>query len=62
MSAKFPKWSLLRTVGNLTAVRLTVLIPLVGYLIIFNENVVKYLDLAKEFFAFAGEGPKEVVD
>lgn len=35
--------------GNLTAVRLTILIPLVGYLIIFNANVVKYLDLAKEF-------------
>jgi hypothetical protein len=46
---EFPKWSLLRTVGNLTAVRLTILIPLVGYLIIFNANVVKYLDLAKEF-------------
>ena len=29
--------------------RLTILIPLVGYLIIFNANVVKYLDLAKEF-------------
>ena len=45
----FPKWSLLRTVGNLTAVRITVLIPLVGYLIIFNANVVQYLELAKEF-------------
>ncbi len=55
MSAKFPKWSLLRTVGNLTAVRLTVLIPLVGYLIIFNENVVKYLDLAKEFAGISNQ-------
>ena len=30
-------------------VRLTVLIPLIGYLIIFNSYVVHYLELAKEF-------------
>src|ERR1700681_4261929 len=44
-----PRWSLLRRVGNSSAVRLTILIPLIGYLIIFNSYVVHYLELPKEF-------------
>jgi hypothetical protein len=43
-----PRWTLLRRVGNSVPVRLTVLIPLVGYLIIFNSYVIHYLELAKE--------------
>ena len=39
----------MRSIGNSSYVRLTVLIPIVGYLIIFNAHVVDYLDLAKEF-------------
>jgi hypothetical protein len=44
-----PTWSSVRAIGNSVYVRLTVLIPLIGYLIIFNANVVHYLQLAKEF-------------
>jgi hypothetical protein len=48
-----PPWRRLRGAGNSLAVRVTVLIPLVGYLIIFNSYIVKYLELAKEI----GGGP-----
>jgi hypothetical protein len=44
-----PTWSSLRSIGNSYFVRLTILIPIVGYLIIFNTNIVQYLELAKEF-------------
>jgi hypothetical protein len=44
-----PAWSNLRSIGNSYSVRLTVLIPLVGYLIIFNADLVRYLHLAKDF-------------
>jgi hypothetical protein len=43
-----PKWSRLRTVGNSVPVKLTILIPLVGYLIIFNDKVIEYLHLIRE--------------
>lgn len=41
-------WTDLRTLSNSTAARATVLIPLVGYLIVFNENIAQYLALASE--------------
>lgn len=43
-----PLWSRLRGTGNSLVVRLTILIPLVGYLIIFNSYVMHYLELTKE--------------
>jgi hypothetical protein len=43
-----PRWSRLRDWGNSTLVQLTVLIPVIGYLIIFNEQIAKYLELIKE--------------
>lgn len=46
---KFANWTTLRTIGNSWAVKATVLIPLIGYFIIFNENIIKYLNLASEF-------------
>jgi hypothetical protein len=42
------KWSRLRSVGNSLPARLTILIPLVGYLIIFNQVTAKYLTLIQE--------------
>src|SRR6266852_9232668 len=42
------KWSRLRSVGNSLPARLTILIPLVGYLIIFNQETAKYLTLIQE--------------
>ena len=46
---KTPPWVRLRFVSNSTAAKSTILVPLIGYLIIFNANVVSYLNLAREF-------------
>lgn len=43
-----PKWSTLRPVGNLWVTRLTVLIPIVGYMIIFNSELARYMELIAE--------------
>ena len=42
------RWSKLRPIGNSWPARLTVLIPLVGYLIIFNTKLAGYADLIRE--------------
>lgn len=42
-------WSRLRGVGKSSAAKITVLLPLIGYLIIFNKNVVEFLHLASGF-------------
>lgn len=42
-------WSRLRGVGKSSAAKVTILLPLVGYLIIFNKNVADFLHLASEF-------------
>jgi hypothetical protein len=42
-------WSRLRGIGKSSAAKLTVLLPLIGYLIIFNKNVADFLHLASEF-------------
>ncbi len=42
------RWSTLRSVGNSFAVRATVLIPLVGYFIIFNSKLADYVGLIHE--------------
>ena len=44
------RWTSLREIGNSPVVRLTIAIPLVGYLIIFNESLLQYLDLSRELF------------
>jgi hypothetical protein len=43
-----PKWSAFGPISNSLAARATILIPLIGYLIIFNEYVIKYLNLVGE--------------
>jgi hypothetical protein len=45
-----PRWSVLRSVGNSTAIKLTVLIPVVGYLILFNDYIVQFLDVSSSIF------------
>lgn len=40
-----PKWSSLRTIGNSTLVRLTILIPIVGYLLLLNANISDFFRL-----------------
>ena len=45
---RLPRWSRLRDAGNSSLVQLTILIPLIGYMIIFNEQIAKYLELVRE--------------
>ncbi|MGJ5036561.1 hypothetical protein ACQR13_20845 [Bradyrhizobium sp. HKCCYLRH3059] len=46
----FVSWRLLRSIGNSRAAKLTVLIPLIGYLILLNDSVVRRLALSTEIF------------
>lgn len=46
--ASWLPWSSLNTISNSIAARCTILIPLIGYLIIFNESVARYLNLVAE--------------
>jgi len=48
-------WSLLRSVGNSRAAKLTVLIPLIGYLILLNDDIVAHLTLSKDVFDDAAD-------
>ena len=41
-------WTVLRPVGNSIIVKLTILVPAIGYLIIFNDKLVGYVDLIRE--------------
>jgi hypothetical protein len=47
-----PRWSQLRAIGNSGPAKLTILIPLVGYFVIFNAQLVHYLDLIAELSGF----------
>jgi hypothetical protein len=44
----FVPWSMLRGVGNSYAAKVTILIPLFAYLIVFNDKIVGYLHLVAE--------------
>jgi hypothetical protein len=46
----FVSWCLLRSIGNSKAAKLTILIPLIGYLILLNEDVISHLELSKQIF------------
>jgi hypothetical protein len=46
----FVSWRLLRSIGNSKAAKLTILIPLIGYLILLNDIVVKHLELSEAVF------------
>jgi hypothetical protein len=45
----------LRSVGNSRAAKLTILIPLIGYLVLLNDAVVKKLKLSEEIFGDAAD-------
>jgi hypothetical protein len=51
-----PKWSTLRVIGNSTLVRATVVMPFIGYLILFNSHVVDALRPAIELFPDCADG------
>jgi hypothetical protein len=48
-SAPLLPWSRLRPVGNSLVVKLTIIIPVIGYLIIFNDKLAGYANLISEF-------------
>ena len=47
-----PRWSRLRAIGNSGPVKLTILIPLIGYFVIFNAQLAHYLELVSEIGGF----------
>lgn len=49
-----PLWVRLRFVSNSTPAKATILVPIIGYLIIFNEKVVEFLNLAKGIETHSG--------
>src|SRR5882672_6007108 len=49
----FPSWRLLRSTGNSRAAKLTILIPLVGYIVLLNDTVIKNLELSDRIFGAA---------
>jgi hypothetical protein len=44
------RWSILRNYGNSPIVRLTVLIPIIGWLLLFNDYLVKHLQVLLSVF------------
>jgi hypothetical protein len=51
---KTPFWVGLRFVSNSTAAKATILVPIIGYLIIFNDKVVEFLNLARGLESHTG--------
>jgi hypothetical protein len=49
---KFPLWRHLRATGNSASVKMTILIPLIGYLIVFNSHVVDVISLSRHLLGF----------
>lgn len=43
------RWSVLRRLGNSTIAKATIAVPLVGYLLLFNGEIVKFLSLHTDF-------------
>jgi hypothetical protein len=44
-----PKWTSLAALGNAKAVQLTALIPVIGYMIIFNRALLEYMELGLQY-------------
>jgi hypothetical protein len=44
---RIPYWTMLRATGNSPPVKLTILIPVIGYAIIFNEKIIQYLQISE---------------
>lgn len=43
------RWSVLRGLGNSTVAKATIAVPLIGYLLLFNGEIVKFLSLHTDF-------------
>lgn len=53
------RWSILAAIGTAPIVRLTILVPVLGALLLFNEAVFGVLQYAQEFLAGVGISPVE---
>ncbi|TIM31734.1 MAG: hypothetical protein E5Y63_06105 [Mesorhizobium sp.] len=51
------RWSVLRRLGNSPVATATIAVPLVGYLLLFNAEIVEYLSLHTDFCQPASCGP-----
>ena len=57
--SKLSKWENLRTVGKSKIVSFTILVPFVGYLILFNNELVTYLELYKDVLGIESGKPDD---
>jgi hypothetical protein len=46
---RVPRWDALRNVGNARLVKLTIVVPILGYMILFNEKLTDYYALSVQF-------------
>jgi hypothetical protein len=53
---KFMLWHDLRSIGNSSLAKMTIVIPIVGYLVLFNEKLQDYLQLSHELLAHQQAG------
>ncbi|WP_217511759.1 hypothetical protein [Vibrio metschnikovii] len=47
MFLTIPKWCTLRLIGSSKVVKLTIIMPFLGYLILFNNEIIIYFELSK---------------
>ena len=46
---RLPSWRALDSVGNSRLATLTILVPIIGYMILFNEQIVEYFYLSRKY-------------
>lgn len=52
---KIPNWNNLKSLGNSKAIKMTMFIPVLGYLILFNEHIISLISSAFEITKLSGE-------
>src|SRR5258708_26382115 len=50
---KFVNWSRLRSIGNSSLAKSSIVIPIIGYLILFNEKLQDYLRISSDLLGYA---------
>jgi len=45
-----PTWDILRKVGQSRLIGLTILVPVIGYMILFNDHLIHWFELSKSVF------------
>lgn len=50
MKFRIPSWESIRKIGQSKILGLTILVPILGYMILFNEQLVHYFELSKDIF------------